>query len=135
MSQWNPDDDDLVDELPAPPRKEIPPDDFELLVLAARAINADFEELEGEGCATLHFPDGSKSHGWNPLQFSDDALELAVRLRLEVYIHENDTRAVSGNLASAVEQHGSDPSAATRRAIVRAAAEIIRGLRFLNEIS
>lgn len=126
---------DDLDELPPRPRKSIPAADRELLELAARAINADFEELEGEGCATLHFPDGSKAHGWNPLQFSDDAFELAVRLRLEVYIHENDTRAVSGNLASAVEQHRQDPSAATRRAIVRAAAEIIRGLRFLNEIS
>lgn len=126
---------DNLDELPAPPRKEIPPADFELLVLAARALNADFEEVDGEGYGNLHFPDGSVVNAWNPLQFSGDALELAVRLRLELYIHEQDTRAVAGNLESAQEGHGDDPLAATRRAVTRAAAEIVRAKRFLNEIS
>ena len=56
--------------------------------------------------------------------FSGDAFDLAVRLRLEVYIHERDTRTVSGNLASATEQHGEDAGAATRRAVTRVAGEI-----------
>lgn len=62
---------------------------------------------------------------WAPLNDDGDALRLAVKLRLEVYIHETDTRAVDGNLiSSASEHHGDNPYAATRRAIVRAAAEI-----------
>ena len=56
--------------------------------------------------------------------FSGDAFDLAVRLRLEVYIHERDTRTESGNLASATEQHGEDAGAATRRAVTRVAGEI-----------
>lgn len=127
---------DDLDELPAPPRKEIPPADFELLVLAARAINADFEEVEGEGYGNLHFPGGSTAHGWNPLQFSDDAFELAVRLNLHVLRYENmaTVRPLSAKWVCDERDDG-NPSAATRRAVVRAAAEIIRGKRFLNEIS
>jgi len=147
MSQWDPDDDDLVDELPAPPRQEIPPADFELLVMAARTINGDFKEIDGEGCGNLTFPDGSTAHGWNPLRFSDDAFELAVRLRFTVEVFEA-TVACKGVIGMrdkgtldehrhelAREELGQDASAATRRAITRAAAQIIRGNRFLSEIS
>ncbi|MOA20606.1 hypothetical protein D3C78_1410600 [compost metagenome] len=62
---------------------------------------------------------------WNPLIDDGDALRLAAQLRLEIYIHENDTRVVSGNLASASQEHGDDVLAATRRAIVRTAAAIV----------
>ena len=138
---------DDLDELPAPPRREIPAADFELLVMAARAINADFEEIEGEGCAKLHFPDGSTAHGWNPLRFSDDALELAVRLRFTVDVFETVVvckGAIGMRSKGTLDQHrhelaredlSQDAGAATRRAITRAAAQIIRGNQFLNEIS
>jgi len=116
---------DDLDELPAPPRVDIPDADLVLLERAARAIGAvRVEVVDGEGYVNLHFADGSVVHSWNPLMFSGDALDLAVRRRLEVYIHEQDTRAVSGNLESATEQHGDDAGAATRRAITRAAGEI-----------
>jgi len=123
---------DDLDELPAPPRKNIPEGDRQLLELAGRALGAiRFEEVDGEGYATLHFADGSTAHGWNPLQFGDDAFELAVKLELDVLT----AGARIGNEIAAmvqdgyskvceVEAHSSDPSAATRRAIVRAAAEI-----------
>lgn len=127
---------DDLDELPAPPRKEIPSADRELLELAARALGAEFEEVDGEGYGNLHFEDGSYVLAWNPLQFSGDALELAVKLRFGVnvtgglnwtsitffgnpghYFNEISAPYVQ-------ENHGADPLAATRRAIVRAAAEI-----------
>jgi len=116
---------DDLDELPAPPRVDIPADDLVLLERAARAIGAvRVEVVDGEGYVNLHFADGSVVHSWNPLMFSGDAFDLAVRLRLEIYIHEQDTTAMTGDLKLANEQHGADAGAATRRAITRVAAEI-----------
>ena len=66
---------------------------------------------------------------WNPLTDAGDALRLAVKLQLEVYIHEAATVTISANLIRAVENHEADPYAATRRAIVRAAAEIGRAMK------
>ena len=74
---------------------------------------------------------------WSPLTDDGDALRLAVKLGLDVCIdtpHENEPHThVVGFLSehttepfSAIEYHHSDPYAATRRAIVRAAAEIGR---------
>lgn len=115
---------DELDELPPSPRIDIPDADLALLERAARAIGAvRTEEVDGEGYVNLHFADGSVVYSWNPLTFSGDALDLAVRRRLEIYIHEQDTRVVGGNLEFATEQHGDDPGAATRRAITRAAGE------------
>jgi hypothetical protein len=139
MTEWD-EDDDTVDELPAPPRKDIPEADVELLVMAARAMNADFEEVDGEGYGTLHFPDGTVAHGWNALQFSDDAFELAVNLQMQIDYTARGHRATGDVLVACgpniqiVESKKGDVSAATRRAIVRAAAEIILGKRLLNDI-
>lgn len=116
---------DDLDELPPPPRVDIPADDLALLERAARAIGAvRVQVVDGEGFVNLHFADGSVVHSWNPLMFSGDAFDLAVRLRLEIYIHEQDTTAMTGDLKLANEQHGTDAGAATRRAITRVAAEI-----------
>ena len=132
MSQWNPDDDDLVDELPAPPRKSIPEADRELLHLAARAIGAvRVDDVEGEQWLSLHFADGTVTHGWNALLFYSDTFELAVKLELDVLT----AGARIGNEIAAMVQDGhaticevearaQDPAAATARAVVRAAAEI-----------
>ena len=116
---------DDLDELPAPPRVDIPAADLVLLERAALAIGAArVDVVDGEGYVNLHFADGSIVHSWNPLMFSGDAFDLAVRLRLEIYIHEQDTTVMTANLKLANEQHGDDAGAATRRAITRAAAEI-----------
>jgi hypothetical protein len=122
---------DDLDELPAPPRKEIPTADRELLELAARALGAEFEEVEGEGYGNLHFPDGSVVYSWNSLEFSGDAFELQVKLGLTVERDEFDgviyTQAVPrGSRHAFDEPCGVDPVAATRRAVTRAAAEIGR---------
>ena len=62
---------------------------------------------------------------WNPLADDGDALRLAVRLRITPHIDGNLTDAES-TAGFATEAHLDDPYAATRRAIVRAAAEIGR---------
>lgn len=116
---------DGLDELPPAPRIDIPAADLLLLERAARVIGSvRVQVVDGEGFANLHFADGSVVHSWNPLMFSGDAFDLAVRLRLEVRIHEQDTTAMTADLKLANEPHGDDAGAATRRAITRVAAEI-----------
>lgn len=116
---------DDLDELPASPRIDIPAADLALLERAARAIGAvHVEVVDGEGYVNLHFPDGSVVHSWNPLMFSGDAFDLAVRLRLEVRIHGQDTTAMTADLKLSNEPHGDDAGAASRRAITRVAGEI-----------
>lgn len=72
---------------------------------------------------------------WNPLEDDGDSLRLAVKLNLSVSIECESAGAVcvqwgfdqSGEASGAVVQEspiGGDDYAATRRAIVRAAAEI-----------
>lgn len=113
-----------LDELPAPPRVDIPDADLVLLEREARAIGAvRVEVVDCEGFVILHFDDGSVVHCWNPLMFNGDALDLAVRLRLEVRIHEQDTCAMTADLKLANEPHGDDDAAATRRAITRVSGE------------
>jgi len=114
-----------LDELPAAPRIDISEVDLVLLERAARAIGAArVEVVDGEGYVNLHFADSSVVHSWNPLMFNGDAFDLAVRLRLEIYIHEQDTTVMTADLKLANEQHGDDAGAATCRAITRVAAEI-----------
>lgn len=124
--QYSPADDDL-DELPALPKRSLPPEDRALLELAALAIGCvRFEEVEGEEYANLHFIDGAVMHAWNPLMFSGDALELAVKLSFDVctsagIVCVGDARCVEW---LAEEYLDAAPLAASRRAITRAAAEI-----------
>ncbi len=67
---------------------------------------------------------------WNPLTDDGDALRLAVQLRLDVDCAGGEVVVAYEQIthAHAAEQVGDDPLAATRRAIVRAAAEIGRGM-------
>ena len=115
-----------MEELPGQPsRVDVPESDLILLQRAAQAIGAvRFAVVVGEGFVNLHFADGSVIHSWNPLMFNGDALDLAVRLRLEIYIHEHDTSAMTSDRKLANEPHGDDAGAATRRAITRVAGDI-----------
>jgi hypothetical protein len=64
---------------------------------------------------------------WNPLKDDGDALRLAVKLRLDVAVSERNKQTVVCSLKTSgisLELHNDDPYAATRRAIVRSAAEI-----------
>ena len=65
--------------------------------------------------------------GWNPLTDDGDALRLAVKLEIDV-VHAFGTRTAVAENTSGYAAEGQDPYAATRRAIVRAAAEIGRNM-------
>ena len=65
---------------------------------------------------------------WNPLTDDGDALRLAVKLELQLDLrHSFHTVRVYGAAEGRIDESG-DPLAATRRAIVRAAAEIGRNM-------
>jgi len=104
--------------------------DRELLELAAKAAGleikpepfADGERLRASG-------DGYWWPVWNPLTDDGDALRLAVKLRLRVEAGNDSSWAVITRSSMVfVEKWRVDilPEAATRRAIVRAAAEIAK---------
>ena len=105
--------------------------DKELLELAAKA--AGYEDLK-KNMQGFYRVIGEHEDGllcmaeWNPLTDDGDALRLAVKLGIElefydgfeeVFATENTIEAISQT-----EPYKNDPYAATRRAIVRAAAEI-----------
>ena len=114
--------------------------DRELLEQAAKAAGIDvkfaigkFAKHESLG---LFFVDygTSNQRSWNPLTDDGDALRLAVKLVLDIEFVWDDVpeetaiacvrvTAIGGE-ACVFEELGFGPSAATRRAIVRAAAEI-----------
>ncbi len=60
---------------------------------------------------------------WNPLTDDGDALRLAVKLRMDVFTAVNGCYVELGK-EQVSEKNFADPYAATRRAIVRAAAAI-----------
>jgi hypothetical protein len=99
--------------------------DKELLELAAKAAGV---ELTGaDRAAWLN----KSSYGWNPLDDDGDALRLAVTLMLHVGVNPGNkvfclpTYSDKPTVHESCELRGiQDPYAATRRAIVRAAAEI-----------
>jgi hypothetical protein len=103
-------------------------DDYELLELAARAIGAVGFDVPGdEDWANLTFEDGAAAWNWNPLQYGDDALALAVGLGMDIMHRVVDGRRVevlASGRSITTEFYDGDALAATRRAIVRAAAEI-----------
>ena len=95
--------------------------DREMLKLAAKAAGYEVRS-DGEGGLTIPTRRGA-SREWNPLTDDGDALRLAVRLHMQVSITTESCRAET--LPSlGVRVNDNDEMAATRRAIVRAAAQI-----------
>lgn len=103
--------------------------DRELLELAARAAGIDPVLAE-----PINFSTGVEYY-WNPRDDDGDALRLAVKLNIGIRSHGPDhwqQPSTSVALYDVGEhgggrvtvEHGADPEFATRRAIVRAAAEI-----------
>ena len=102
--------------------------DRELLEAAARAAGFKIKYL-----ADYSYPiliDGDATVGWCPLKFDSDALRLAVKLGIHISQQlsycatfcphgDNSTRG-----KTLTENYNEDPYAATRRAIVRAAAKM-----------
>jgi hypothetical protein len=101
--------------------------DRELLELAAKAAGLTMHRYcePWNAMARYTMADGYRSPSWNPLTDDGEALRLAVKLELVVDTHGLFVRA-SHPFAEpfASEERGADPYAATRRAIVRAAAAI-----------
>ena len=110
--------------------------DRELLELAAKAagINAMWRPNVAEGGEWLAVPmnDGCDSWTeWNPLTDDGDALRLAVKLRIGVTptgvaAYAEPCQPIDGAMVTVADEL--NIYAATRRAIVRAAAEIGRSL-------
>ncbi len=63
---------------------------------------------------------------WNPLDDDGDALRLAVKLRMSVHLDSNMVDVDPDGVHWCSEDYGDDHYAATRRAIVKAAAKIGR---------
>jgi hypothetical protein len=98
--------------------------DVELLELAAKAASLDFQYSD-DGRIFISGVPGIGLKQWNPLTHDGDAFRLAVKLQLLVSIDAKYTRVTDGRGKFAREDHpASNACAATRRAIVRAAAEI-----------
>lgn len=95
--------------------------DQELLTMAAKA--AGYEAL-ANGQA---YSQEAGIFDWNPLTDDGDALRLAVFLFRDIHFWYFDGSVSIGNDLRIV--CGDDPCAATRRAIVRAAAEIGRNMK------
>lgn len=114
--------------------------DRELLELAAKACGdtnikpgrPDFTRWIGRnediGCDVVTL--------WNPILNDGDALRLAIKLKITIQFplgHKcklmQETRCWNDYDDPAIEEHKDDPYAATRRAIVRAAAEIGRQMQ------
>lgn len=115
--------------------------DRELLELAAKAfgIKADKSPYNGGGATNTGFDlrgnlvvDWHNGHKWNPLSDDGDALRLAVKLRIDIEWTEPEEVYASSHNGEQNRQltewaeHSGCPASATRRAIVRAAAEIGR---------
>ena len=97
--------------------------DRELLEAAAKA--AGITERESSGA----FLDPDDRHTvWDPLHIDGCALRLAVKLRMDVTFNEMDVFAFppDGSDGRSELINVDDPYAATRRAIVCAAAEVGR---------
>ena len=99
----------------------------ELLELAAKAAGITHEGLDDPDDETSGLW-VSWATSWNPLTDDGDALRLAVKLRLAVDVGQEATHVYSSD-KGIVEPLDTDPYAATRRAIVRAAAEIGRNMK------
>lgn len=100
----------------------------ELLELAAKAAGVDFYTPEGGDtpwCGRGFYLCGCVV--WNPLEDDGDALRLAVQLFRDIHFWYFENSVSVGNELRV--SCGDDPCAATRRAIVRAAAEIGRNMK------
>ena len=102
--------------------------DRELLELAAKAAGFEVSVTQPSlGTALAVRADLAGWFNWNPLTDDGDALRLAVRLHLDIRIgsQSNAVTAGWGSCISCIQELvAGDPYAATRRAIVRAAAAI-----------
>lgn len=112
--------------------------DRELLELAAKAAGIDYRPQSGYRVTGVGETGMPLMEKWNPLTDDGDALRLAVKCNIDFYQGDDDGPAAYAGYYTikrqrfCVERHedsGTDPYAATRRAIVRAASEIGRTIK------
>jgi hypothetical protein len=116
--------------------EEIRESDRELLELAAKAAGYGISGWDDMMDNCLYVSDPStpsrRPFAWLPLTDDGDAFRLAVKCGIEFQFSAGATWVELGTGPSSVhlhhEPHNGDPYAATRRAIVRAAAEIGRNM-------
>lgn len=112
--------------------------DREMLESAARAAGISYDkeiaEREDQKKSAMQFglwlkfdrePSEYDRRRWNPLTDDGDALRLAVKLNIPVFPYEDET---STGTSGVVAKNWGGKEANTRRAIVRAAAEIGRAM-------
>ena len=97
--------------------------DRELLELAAKAAWLRVRTWDGHSGAMCAIDDDRHGLMWMPLTDDGDALRLAVKLEIDLWFGCGGLSA-HGLAMDIEEDYGRDTYAATRRAIVRAAAEI-----------
>lgn len=93
--------------------------DKELLELAAKAAGYEW----------YGFGQRSNQPDWNPLTDDGDAFRLAMKLKIDVEVHESEVWAIAADDISnyqLLEWHKDDKCAAARKAIVRVASQIGR---------
>lgn len=100
--------------------------DRELLELAAKAAGLKtwpegYTDLTG---VAVIGDDGMPSHHWHPLDSDGAAFRLAIFLRMDIAITPTAAYVLDDEGREYDEPLGTDATAATRRAIVRAAAAI-----------
>ena len=101
--------------------------DRELLELAAKAAGIEvFFDDDGD-CYRIK-ASGSRNY-WNPITFDGDALRLAMKLLIQIYPDKDEVEIFHMEIGYVVEPTNGDVIDATRRAIVRAAAEIGRQMQ------
>lgn len=103
----------------------------EMLELAAKAAGRVVEAFSPSKGLLVSQGDGV-SAWWDPLTTDGDALRLAVKLEIDIAFQRPGVEACRSHSHPSLPsfgsvralEHDNDPCAATRRAIVRAAAEI-----------
>lgn len=111
--------------------------DRELLELAAKAVGIKIRwQSYGNYFVICDIDDEGIEAVWNPLEDDGDALRLAVKLNMGISIPvmaakyaRVDVITFRNSGVNVIEACKDDPCAATRRAIVRAAAEIGRNMK------
>lgn len=104
--------------------------DRELLELAAKAAGHVVDaEISSDDWLYIGPDINGDQEPWNPLRCDGDAFRLAVKLNLHLVplsflTDEHSVRVGVADWDGVSERAGGDPYAATRRAIVRAAAAI-----------
>ena len=101
--------------------------DRELLELSAKAVGMEYPNGQTY-CETMGvwgMLEKRPYSWWNPLTDDGDALRLAVKCKIDLILTHSDCEsAFDHKCIQYAEPTTPDPCAATRRAIVRAAAEI-----------